>query len=66
MTIKKHLEKVSVIDKFIPIYNSANIASFKGRVYYANKTAKDYAPKYRDIIHKLNTIQPIMKIKSLL
>ena len=27
--------------------------SFQGRVYYTNKTARDYAPKYREIIHQL-------------
>lgn len=35
------------------IFNSDNIVSFKGRVYYANKLSRDYAPKYRDILHQL-------------
>lgn len=35
------------------ICNSDNIVSSKGRVYYANKAARDYAPKYREIIHQL-------------
>ena len=34
-------------------YNSDNIIPFNGRVYYANKTARDCAPQYREIIHQL-------------
>ena len=37
----------------MPIYNSDKTVSFKGSVHYANKTARNYASKYRDIIHQL-------------
>lgn len=35
------------------ILTSENNISFNGRVYYANQTARQYAPQYREIIHKL-------------
>ena len=55
MTIKnsKYFIKVPFNENLMHICNSDNRVSFKGRVYYANYTARDYAPKYREIIHQL-------------
>lgn len=45
--------KVLFKDKLMRISSSDRDCSFQGRVYYANKTAELYAPKYREIIHQL-------------
>ena len=39
--------------KFMDVSNSKNNISSKGRVYYGNNLAREYAPQYRDIIHQL-------------
>lgn len=39
--------------KFMDVSCSKNNISSKGRVYYGNNLAREYAPKYRSIIHNL-------------